>query len=188
MNSRQVLIGLLAGFVGVALVGLLVVAAYLIGFDLGMQKAKETKLPEAAEEGETKNAPKKDAWEAEEFITVVMRVSGEQGTRYTCTYSDTSDEGEPLREEQRGVLQTRPVEYRARILVPEDRPPLNFYGGCSLNPEPEEPPGRLKIELLVNGQVVDSGESSSDQKSAKSSRVEVSYAPLEGGPDPNKKK
>ena len=118
----------------------------------------------------------------EDYIPVVMRVSGEQGTRYSCNHSDTSSEGYPVQEEKQGELGASPIEYSAQV-----RADSSFYGYCSIdNPEGR---GQLKLELLVNGSVVDSAETQSAPpglESARSSFVDVSYSLQTGGPDPAK--
>ncbi len=185
MTSRRVLIGSLIGCTGLIVVGLLFIIALAIGTDIGMQKAKQQ---EAVVEGETTNTPKTQR--GEEYIPVVMRVSGEQGTRYRCNHSDIAEGGEGVQEEERGVLGSSPVEYRARARgETEGRPPSEFYGSCSI--DDSERRGQLKLELLVNGRIVDSHETRPDppgQKSWAGFSAEVSYSPSEGGPNPTKAK
>jgi hypothetical protein len=136
-----------------------------------------------SDQGGSSSQQSTDAEErGEEYIPVVMRVSGEQGTRYSCNHSDISSEGYPVQAEEQGELGASPVEYRARV-----RTDSSFYGYCSIdNPQGS---GRLKLELLVNGRVVDSAETQPDPpglKSARSSFVDVSYPPQTEGPDPAK--
>jgi hypothetical protein len=185
MNSRRVLIGSLIGCGGLLVVGLLLVVAVTIGTNIGMQKAKQQ---ETAEEGETTNTPKIEKGEGEENIPVVIRVSGEQGTRFRCTHFDLSDEGEPIQEREGGQLGSTPVEYRARITDSRERS-YTFYASCSIQDADQR--GQIKVELLVNGRVVDSGETRPDppgQTSKAATTVEVTYSPRHGGPDPSKAK
>lgn len=167
----------------------MLVAAIGIGANIGIQKAKQ-QPQEQTDTGESTNTPKKER--GAEYIPVVMRVSGEQGTRYRCTHSDVSADGEAVQEEEQGELGSSPVEYRARVrggsTDPKEKSPgTNYYGFCSIN----SPDGRgqLKVELLVNGRVVDSDETRPEppgQKSSSGSLADVSYLPQVGGPDPAK--
>ncbi len=169
MNRQKILIGSAIGCGALLVVGALLAVAAVIGANIGTQKAKEQGT---ADEGEMTNTPKGERGE-EEYIPVVMEVSGEGGTRYNCNYSGTSSEGYPIREEEQGELGASPVEYRARV-----REDSGFYGYCSIdNPEGR---GWLKLELLVDGHVVDSAETQPDPpglESARSSFVDVSYSP-----------
>jgi hypothetical protein len=187
MNSRQVLIGSLIGCGGLLILGVLLIVAIGIGTNIGLQKAKQQGT---VDEGETTNTPKKER--GEEYVTVVMRVSGGQGTRYRCSHSDVADDGETVQEEERGELASTPVEYRARVRAEStDKRPWNgFYGYCSLeNPESRGP---LKLELLVNDRVIDSDQTEEPradppgQKSSRDTLASVSYSPETGGPDPAK--
>lgn len=132
----------------------------------------------ASDKGETTNILKKDEG-SEEYIPLVLRVSGEQGTPYKCTHKNMSDEGDVVFEEEEGVLGSRPVEYRARILDTGISDPYsNFTAECVI-PDPGRE-GKIKAEILVNEQVVASEETRPDlpgQKSPNSSRLTVTYGP-----------
>lgn len=137
--------------------------------------------------GATTNTPKQVDSD-EEYIPLVIRLSGEQGTPYRCSYNTVSDqgdiEGERVSEEQSGKLGSRPIEFRAQIENLDYRGPSStFSSSCSIDDPTHN--GRLRVELLVNDQVVDSGETRPDpsgQKSESSFRVQVSYSAPDGGP------
>src|SRR4051794_21556920 len=108
MNSRRVLIGSLIGCGALLVIGILVVLAIALGASIGMQKAKD-QAATVSDEGETTNTPKKAEGKGEEYIPIVMRVSGEQGTRFRCTHTNISKEGDLVQEEERGELAATPV-------------------------------------------------------------------------------
>ena len=174
MNRRKVLIGSAIGCGALLLVGLLVAVAAVVGVNIGMQKAKQQG---SAGEGETTNVPKTK--QGEEYIPVVLRVSGEQDTRYRCTHKNMADNGEVVFEEEEGTLRARPVEYKARILDTGISDPYSNFSAECVNQDPTNR-GRIKAEVLVNEQVVASEETRSDppgQKSSKSNRVSVTWGP-----------
>lgn len=175
MNPRRLLLGSLVGCVGIAFLGLLLFGAVMCGVSIGMQKAKERQS--GTDKGETTNILKAKE-QGEEYIPLVLRVSGEQGTQYRCSYNNISDEGDVVFEEQEGTLGSRPIEYRSRILDTGISDPYsNFTAECVI-PDPRG--GTIKAEVLVNDQVVASEETRPDppsQKSVKSTSLTVRYGP-----------
>lgn len=176
MNQR-VIVGALIGCAGLAFLGLLLFGAVMCGATIGMQKAREGARTEA-DEGETTNTPRKSKDQSEKYIPVVLRVSGEQGTRYKCSHSNISDDEEVVFEEEEGTLGSRPVEYRARIMDTGISDPYsNFTASCGRNGSPT---GRIKAEIIVNEQVVASEQTREDppgQTSVKGQNVQVSWGP-----------
>ncbi len=93
-GSSRLLVGSLVGCGVLSILGVLLIGALLVGANVGMQKAKE-QAQTTGEKGETKNAPSKQEADSVEFLPIVLRVSGDQGTSYTCMYNtEALEEGE----------------------------------------------------------------------------------------------
>jgi hypothetical protein len=188
VNSRRFLVGSLIGCGVIVVFGVLLVVTLIVGVGIGAQRTQEQTKPEGEEEGASTNSPKRTEEKDEENIPVTVRVSGEQGTRYRCVHFDMGDDGEPIQEEEEGQLGSTPVEYRAVVSDSKERS-YTFYASCSIPPPDQR--GQIKVELLINGHVVDSGETRPDlpdQSSKASTAVEVTYMPTKGRPDPSKAK
>jgi len=186
-GSSRLLVGTLVGCGALFILGMLFLVALVVGVGIGAG-GKAGDGGAASEEGETTNTPKTEEGKSEKYIPVTVRVSGEQGTRYGCVHFDVSEDGETIQEKEEGQLGSTPVEYRARISDSRESS-QTFYAGCSISSPDQR--GQIKVELLVNGSVVDSGETRPDppgQRSKASTAVEVTYVPKEGGPDPAKAK
>jgi hypothetical protein len=187
LNRRRLLIGSAIGCGVLLVVGVLVLAAAVIGANIGMQKAKEQANSEG-DEDVTINTPSREPKKNEpEYIPVTLRVSGEQGTRYRCTYGTFTPEGK-WDEVQEGTLATSPVEYRAQAVIDHPEEHGTIIAGCSRVGANSK--GRLKLELLANGVVVDSDEAERGlpdtkyKKHADPGHVRVNYDPRCGGPTP----
>jgi hypothetical protein len=187
MNRRRLLIGSAIGCGVLLVVGILVMVAAVIGANIGMQKAKD-QATTVSDGGVTTNSPSLEPKKkkAPEYIPVTLRVSGEQGTRYRCTYSTFTPEGR-WDEVQEGTLATSPVDYRAQAVIDHPEEHGTIIAGCSRAGDSK---GRLKLELLAKGKVVDSDEAERGlpdtkyKKHADSGAVSVNYDPRCGGPIP----
>ena len=106
-----------------------------------------------------------------QFIPIVLRVSGDQGTSYWCIYNtEALEEGEVVSysTNKDGVLGRRPVDYDAQIVSESsNRRPSGrtFHASCNIGP-PTDPSsgnrGSLKAEVLVNDAVKDLDETRPD--------------------------
>ena len=199
MNRRRVLIGSLIGCGGLAILALLLIVAVGIGANIGMQKAKDQAKP-GGTTGETTNTPSTQKAESMQFIPIVLRVSGDQGTRYHCIYNTQAlEEGEIVSysTSEDGTLGRQPVDYDAQIVSESSnrRPPSGqaFRANCSIGP-PSDPSsgntGRLRAEVLVNNAVKDSDETRPDppnKTSTQGTSVTVEYFEPCDGPLPKGK-
>jgi hypothetical protein len=156
MNSRRVLIGSLIGCAALFIVaGLLAVAAIVLGTNLLMQNAQD--LATSEDGGDSSNIPKKANGKEEEYIPVVLRISGDQGTKYWCGYTDYDEKGEGAGKVEEGVLGAKPVEYTSKAKYTGYPDPFfNFSAIC----DNEDPAGKgvIKAEVVVDDEVVDSAE------------------------------
>ena len=128
----------------------------------------------------------------------MLRVSGDQGTGYDCTFgTDALEENEVVRytSNEQGTLGTTPVDYAAQIVgESSSRPPSTFnascimtgpYSGGKSKDQPKVLSGRLKAEVLVDDAVKDEDETRPDpanKTSQQSMAVQVSYYPPCDGP------
>ncbi len=154
MNSRRVLIGSLIGCAALLIIGVLVaVAAIVLGTNLLVQNTQDLATSENGKDLATSENGKVQ----EEYIPVVLRISGDQGTRYWCGYTGFDDKGEPAPKSEEGVLGARPVEYSSKAKYMGYPDPLfNFSAVC----DSRDPAGKgvIKAEVVANGEVVDSAE------------------------------
>jgi hypothetical protein len=145
MNSRRVLIGSLIGCAALLIIGVLVaVAAIVLGTNLLVQNTQDLAT---SENGKLQ----------EEYIPVVLRISGDQGTRYWCGYTGFDDKGEGAGKSAEGVLGAKPVEYSSKAKYTGYPDPFfNFSAVC----DNRDPAGKgvVKAEVVVNDEVVDSAE------------------------------
>lgn len=174
-RRRRVLLGVLVGCGVLLVLGVLLIVALLVGIGIGMSGNSKG---EVTDEGAKTNTPEEKVG-GDEYIPLVLRISGEQGTPYQCTHKDMSDEGEVVFEEEEGELGSRPVQYKARILDTGISDPYSNFSAECVIPDPGRG-GRLKAEVLVDGQVVASEETRPDppgQKVVGSNRLTVTYGP-----------
>ena len=96
----RVVVGTLLGCGILSILGILLLVALVVGVGIGAG-GKAGGGGVASDEGKTTNIPKKDEG-SEEYIPLVLRLSGEQGTPYKCTHKNMSDEGDVVFEEEEG--------------------------------------------------------------------------------------
>jgi hypothetical protein len=192
----------LVGCGTLSILGVLLIGALVVGANVGVQKAKE-QAQTTGDKGETKNAPSKEKADSVEFLPVVLRVSGDEGTGYRCTFAtQVEEEGEVVSytSNEQGTLGTTPVDYAAQIVGENsNRPPSPFNASCTMigpysggksKDQPKVLSGRLKAEVLVNDAVKDEDETRPDpanKTSQQSMAVEVNYYPPCDGPMPKDK-
>jgi len=134
-----------------------------------------------------KTDPEKGS-ETGESIPAVIRVSGEPGTPYRCTYSSFAlEEGEsdPVRyeSEDEGMLGVEPVEYASQAIIDARYHGLDFiHATCRItNAGPSRAAqGSLKAQILVDGQLKAEEETRPDppgKKSTESEQVQIRWAP-----------
>lgn len=135
------------GLAGTFLIGALLIGALLVGCGGGDEEASGASPPEKADSAPTSAAPEAPT---EERGNVTVRVSGTPGMIFAGTYGNTDKT-----QKADGILEGEPFEYEVEIRDSG----FDTVTATFVKALPDT--GNLKVEILVDGEVVTTEESTS---------------------------